>query len=159
MVTASGTSRFAYLDGVAGTENTTNKIPSDITNAAIGARVDTTAQRFFNGHIGEAGWWSVALTTVEMLALASGICPLKIRPNSLVAYHPLDVLTNARFDRISTGFDLPDGNAPDAGTTHPPKLRPFAQILQFPAVAAVGGTTPKGPLGMPLHGALGGPIG
>ena len=38
-------------------------------------------------------------------------------------------------------------------------IYPSAQILQFPPVAAAGGTHPVNPFGHPLVGALGGPLG
>jgi len=158
MVTASSTSRYAYLNGVPGSHEETDKTPASISNAAIGSRMDSGPSRYFNGQIAECGWWNAALTTAEMAALAAGVSPLMIRPASLVAYHPLDLVATQRLDRTSTGFNLPDGNAGDATALAPPLLKPTAQILQFPTAAAPGGATPKNPFGWPLKGPLVGPM-
>jgi len=92
-VFVSTTSRFAYLNGVAGTENTTSRIPvttPDTTN--IGARIlrDATVNiPAIESLIAEAAIWNVVLTAAELLQLAAGYSPLFVRPASLVAYYPL----------------------------------------------------------------------
>ena len=87
----SATSRTPYLDGVAGTTNTTN---SGTQNAAdyinVGTRTASSAQTsFFDGQIAELGVWNAALTAAEIASLAKGMTCDKVRPQSLVFYAPL----------------------------------------------------------------------
>lgn len=42
-----------------------------------------------DGSYGEVAFYDVALTTAEIKALASGVSPLRIRPQNLVVYYPL----------------------------------------------------------------------
>src|SRR3990167_238863 len=92
-VIASATSRTAYRNGVAGTEETTSKTPAttpDTTN--IGARILRDAS--VNNPatlttIAESAIWNAALTAAEILQLSLGYSPLFVRPESLVAYYPL----------------------------------------------------------------------
>jgi hypothetical protein len=56
----------------------------------IGARRDAAALgNYLTGYIAEAGIWSVELNQAEVDALRSGIEPIHIRPESLLAYWPL----------------------------------------------------------------------
>ena len=50
-----------------------------------------------NCDIAEVGLWSVPLTQAEATALASGACPLSIRPASLFLYDPMFINSNNRF--------------------------------------------------------------
>ena len=104
-VFASTTSRTAYLDGSAGTEETTSKTPSDVTGLALStaARVlDSGVGNWVNGRLAEIALYDVALTAGEMSSLSKGVSPLKIRPASLVFYAPfmgryspeIEVITN-----------------------------------------------------------------
>lgn len=79
------TSRFAALNGTSGTKNTTSRTPGGVNRTYIGQSRNegspaTTAK------IAEAGFWSAALNDAELIALAGGISPTHIRPQSLVAY-------------------------------------------------------------------------
>jgi hypothetical protein len=90
-VFSSSTSRTAYIDGVAGTENTTD-IGSQNTATAIniGVRTANNGQAaYFDGQIAEFGIWNAALTDAEIASLAKGMTCDKVRPQSLVFYSPL----------------------------------------------------------------------
>jgi len=90
-VFASSTSRTAYLDGVAGAENTTN-IGTQATATAINVGARTASggvAAYFNGDIAEFGIWNAALTAAEIASLAKGMTCDKVRPQSLVYYAPL----------------------------------------------------------------------
>lgn len=95
-VFASSTSRTAYLDGVPGTTNTGLSTPLSINRTNIGVRQNGAGGRvgFFDGRIGEAAIWQAALTTAEIVALASGCSPLRIRPELLLAY--CDIVRDGR---------------------------------------------------------------
>lgn len=85
-------SRFAYLDGVAGTENTTSRATGGALDTMIvgrGPGGTHNPSQPFNGRIAEAAVWDVALDTAEIAALAKGYKPSQIRPDKLLWYLPL----------------------------------------------------------------------
>lgn len=89
-VFSSASSRIAYTNGTAGTENTTNVGSINAANSiVIGARWNSTIGAFFSGDIAEVGIWDVALTAAEIASLAKGITCDRIRPDNLVFYAPL----------------------------------------------------------------------
>lgn len=90
-VFASGASRTAYTNGVAGAENTTSVATITPTVTSIGAWFEGTNNpiQFFDGRIAEIGIWNAALTAAEIASLAKGMTCDKIRPQSLVFYAPL----------------------------------------------------------------------
>ncbi len=89
-VFSSATSRTAYLNGSASTADTTNVALAAVDTAAIGVtRVNIGWVTFFDGNIAEAAAWSAALDAAEIAALAKGVSPRLIRPQSLVLYAPL----------------------------------------------------------------------
>lgn len=94
-VFASTSSRTAYLNGTAGTPETSTRTPSGIDKIGIGvnASAGTNSERL-NGAIWDAAVWDVALTAAEIAALAKGISPRQIRPQSLVWYRPFIRETN-----------------------------------------------------------------
>jgi len=90
-VYSSATSRFAYLNGSASAEDTTN-VGSQ--NAATGLQVATRIANNATGNLtqglmAEVGIWDVALTADEVASLAAGMTCDKVRPQSLVFYAPL----------------------------------------------------------------------
>lgn len=86
----SATSRYAYLNGTAGTQNTTNVAPStapDKTAAGVLIREDNSRiQAATACHIAELGFWNVALSGTEIAQLAAGYSPLFVRGESLFYY-------------------------------------------------------------------------
>ena len=84
-------SRTPYLNGTAGTTNTTstdNHASSEFI--ILGARWDSGALgQYFNGQLAEVGVWNIALTQPEIASLAKGMTCDKVRPQSLVFYAPL----------------------------------------------------------------------
>jgi hypothetical protein len=86
----SATLRKAFIDGVAGTDNTTNCGSQNAANSiVVGARWNTTLGNYMTGDIAEVGVWDVALTADEIASLAKGMTCDKVRPQSLVFYAPL----------------------------------------------------------------------
>ena len=89
---AGAASRIAYLDGVAGTENTTSRATGGaLDNLIVGRGPGGThnPSQPFNGRIAEAAVWDVALDADEIAALARGFKPSQIRPDKLLWYLPL----------------------------------------------------------------------
>lgn len=90
-VMASTTSRIAYLNATAATENTTSVTALTLNQTCIGTRPGTGAE-YFNGRVAHAAMWSVALSAPEIAALYAGgigADPRSVRPDALVAYWPL----------------------------------------------------------------------
>lgn len=99
-VFSSSSYRISYLNGVAGTANTTNVITSGINKIFIGSRSD---QAFtFGGNIAEVAVYNAALTQEEITMLSKGISPELVRPANLKIYCPLIRNINATFG----GFNL-----------------------------------------------------
>jgi len=93
-VFASTSSRRVYYDGLIGNNQTTTVAPANVDSIMIGARFGTSVGAFFKGRLAECAIWDVALTSIEIIALESGIIPLKIRPSALKFYAPLIDNTN-----------------------------------------------------------------
>jgi hypothetical protein len=100
VLVSDGTTTFkVYLDG------TQLLSESQVSNSAFGSSVfvfgndNNTAGRFFNGSIADVALWeAVALSAGEVLALAMGTRPSKIRPASLQGWWPLDGLVSPEVD-------------------------------------------------------------
>lgn len=88
-VFTSTTSRTSYVNGVAGTTETTSSVPTGIDRTSIGRIGSSSPALSFDGSIGEVGAWNVALDAAEIAALAAGVSPLMVRPASLIGYWPL----------------------------------------------------------------------
>jgi hypothetical protein len=90
-VYASSTSRTAYLNGVAGSVDTSNFTPvsGNFLGTSIGAFGAANFGLGFDGDIAETAIWNVALSAADIAMLALGISPQLIRPDALVWYVPL----------------------------------------------------------------------
>lgn len=123
-VFASTTSRTAYLNGTAGSANTTSIAPSSLNRTAFGRipNFQSAAINYWNGDLAEAGVWSVALSAADMAMLAAGVSPLLVRPDALVAYTPLlgqyspETSPRGGYDFTVTGAS--------ASSSHPRVYRP-----------------------------------
>lgn len=105
-VFTSATSRAAFLNGGGKGTNATNRTPSGVNQTAIGRRNNNSPGLYVGGRIMEAGIWNTSLTDAEVASLAAGMCPLSIRPASLVAYWPLFGNDATEFDRWKNRSDL-----------------------------------------------------
>lgn len=128
-VQSSATSRTAYVNGAAGTPNTTNigAAPASLDRTTIGALIITGSRLSFSGgDIAECAIWNVALTTAEIASLAAGASPLVIRPANLVLYAPLNVAASPEQDlrgSLALTFGAA-GAAPSKATSHPRIFKP-----------------------------------
>jgi hypothetical protein len=82
------TNRLAYLNAVAGTTSTAERIVT-FNQLQIGADTSTTRNIPYNGDLADVAVWDVALTDAEIVSLAKGFKPYRIRPQSLRTYVPL----------------------------------------------------------------------
>jgi hypothetical protein len=136
-VFSSATSRAAYLNGGnKGTETTNITFAAGIDTTAIGRLSRPTPAAYFHGSCAEAGVWAAALSDEEIAALAAGLSPLQVRPQSLVAYWPL-------FARATNEEDWVGGNTlAVTGATaadHPRIIYPAWPEIILPAA---GGASP-----------------
>jgi hypothetical protein len=89
-VFASSTSRTVYINGGSSATNTTNSSGTGENRLFQGVtRAASAFSNYFSGSLAEVGVWNAALTADEVLALARGISPSLIRPQSLNIYAPL----------------------------------------------------------------------
>ena len=121
MVAVNGTSRTVYLNGGNATTNTVSVATPATNTGSVGA-LGTSSQYFFSGRAAECGIWNTALTGNEILALAMGVRPYRIRPGSLTGYYPL-------FGLQSPEPDL-SGNA-NNGTLTGTSYATHAPVTQF----------------------------
>jgi hypothetical protein len=80
--------RRPYIDGSAGTANTGSATVT-FDQLLISATTNTTATNNFDGKLADIAVWDVALTDAEIVSLAKGFKPYRIRPQSLRTYVPL----------------------------------------------------------------------
>lgn len=86
---SSSASRAAFIDGGSKGTDVGTTGATGFDSVLLGARYSTTRGLFFVGKMAEAAVWSDTLTDAEIASLAKGLCPLKVRPQSLVIYAPL----------------------------------------------------------------------
>ena len=102
-VYASTTSRIAYVNATAATENTASAAPAGLDAIGIGYLVRSpggTDTQYFDGDLAEVAIWSAALSVDEVAALADGWSPLLVRPASLECYWPLIGHTSPEIDVV-----------------------------------------------------------
>lgn len=135
-VWSASNNRLIYLDGVAGTANTTTKNPSGIDNLTIGSQwFSGSVQNEFNGKLAECAIWDAALTAGEMKALGQHVSPRLIRPQNLVFYLPLWRHTDSTvMIELVQGGNW--GAASGSTSVHPRVFYPPAQVLRFPVPAS-----------------------
>jgi hypothetical protein len=142
-------SRTAYLNGVAGTEDTTSTSTVVTDGFDIGRSGDSTPVQHTSGLLAELAVWNVALTAAEMAILAAGFSPLLVRPESLALYVPGVREQASGDDRdLVRGAAFASNGAAGAVSTgaHPRIIYPQAYHLGLAAAAAAPEGDPEGPL-------------
>lgn len=114
-VFVSATVHHLFFDGVKSTAPTGANTPSGLNRSSVGVLDRLSITGYFNGLLAECAWWNIDLTDANAGALAKGVAPIKVRPQSLVRYRPLIRDTN---DRKSSAT-MTAGGAPAAAGTHP----------------------------------------
>lgn len=100
----------------------TGRFPQSGANALRIGTNATDSGAGTRGDLAEVAIWSVALTAAEMLALAKGVSPLRVRPASLFMYIPI-------FGVADPEADL-SGNARNGTVTGSPVLANHAPVGQ-----------------------------
>ncbi len=138
----SNVSRFAYLNGVVGTENTTSRtVAGTFDETGIGVRITGTSVNTWDGFLAHVAAYDVALDDAEIASLAAGTSPLLIRPQSLIFYCPL---VNTTAQELVAGVTLTASGVP-TNAAGPPVMWPSMQEIEL---FSVGGLTLPG-----FHGA------
>jgi hypothetical protein len=89
-VQASATSHAVFLNGAGkGTSATSVTFPTGMNRTSINAW-NAGANVGIAGNIAHATIWNVALADAEVLELAGGLIPTRIRPQSIIAYWACD---------------------------------------------------------------------
>lgn len=116
----SHTSRYAFLDGVKGSQSTVARVPDNINELIIGE--SNSVATYADGLIMGVGMWNVTLTDAEILDLARGTHPRDIRPMGLVFHTRLPAIYGQVRDDVG-GLWLSDNNTVGISDNEPIVLR------------------------------------
>jgi hypothetical protein len=97
-VFSANNNRLAYHSGVAGTADTASQTPASVNRTAIGRRSTSSPGVYTSGRLAEVGIWNIALAANDVLALATGVLPYRIRPEACVGYWPIWGLHSPEID-------------------------------------------------------------
>lgn len=111
--TTPSVSRNIYVNGSAGTANTTSFTMDAFNRFVIAGREAGGVGAFFDGKIAEPCFWAATLTAADALSLASGASSLLVRPDAIRSY---PALVNS--SRDIKGFSYTAGGSP-AAYAHP----------------------------------------
>jgi hypothetical protein len=102
-----------YLNGAVGSDGTYSAPSISGTTFSVGRILYLgSGLQFLSGRACHVAAWNVALSATEAAALAAGICPLLIRPASLIAYYPLGGF-HGDYDRdLVGGYHLTPSGSP-----------------------------------------------
>lgn len=117
-VFASSASRTIYLDGNAGTTETTD-CPVVLTDTWVGVTNEGSVSNAWNGYLAEAAIWNTDLSAEQATLLAQGMSPRYIAAANLVGYWPIcGSSVGSEPDKSGLGNDLTiTGSLP--GRPHP----------------------------------------
>ncbi len=101
MVAASSTSRTAYVNGTAGTPETTSVAPVSIDAVAVGRLERAAPVHYFGGDIAHFAIWNIALSGANISSLAAGANPQAIENANLVAYWTITGTASPEVDLIN----------------------------------------------------------
>lgn len=116
----SSSSRSIYLDGGSKATNTDDKTPAGMDVTDVGFLDPGTPGEFFDGELAYATIWDVALTDTEILSLARGTFPFRVRPLSIKAFWPLHGINTTHRDLSNNNYNLTETGSPVRGSTNPP---------------------------------------
>lgn len=77
------------IDGGSLANSVAARTPANWDRTSIGRNGRATAGAYFSGRLAELFVYNVALTTDEVVSLAGGVSPLRVRPVSLASYWPV----------------------------------------------------------------------
>ena len=88
-VFAATNSRSAYINGGSGNTTTTDVATITADELSVGVKTRDIPQAYFSGRLAHLAVWNVALSEVNIAALAAGADPSGVDADHLVAYWPL----------------------------------------------------------------------
>lgn len=134
-IAASADSRTAVLN-TSTNEITTNRTwPPSVDRWSIGITADNSPSSPFDGYIAHAAAWNVALTTSELSAIYTHrLSPLKVRPQNLTIYTPLNDGNGNAQDWVGGYYLIESGTV--ALTADPPRNH-RKQAFLYPASTSV----------------------
>lgn len=112
--------RSSYLDGGSKGTAAGTVTPTGMDVTQLGRRGNESRDTL--ARIAEAAIWNVALTDQEIAVLAAGVCPLLVRPLSIVAYWPLFGHADPEIDYGPNGHSLTLVNSPTRADHAPVSL-------------------------------------
>jgi hypothetical protein len=105
-VTTSGSGTFIfYLNGAVLLSTPAGVTASSVALGPVLGNDPPNAGRFFPGRLADAAFWNAVLSAIEIAGLVRGIRPAVVRPQSLVAYLPLDGLASPEPDLSGNRFN------------------------------------------------------
>jgi len=140
--TMSQYSRFCYVNGSPGVEETTSVVIPTLDRTCIGTQISGGAlSNYHSGMVAEVGFWNIELTQAEIQTLSEGYSPLLVRPENLVAYYPLIRDTD---DDIVGGYSMTPVNSPTVAA-HPRVFYPGMPHVGYAAAAIAALRIPRHP--------------
>jgi len=125
---------IGYLNGTAGTPFTPGAFS---TPAGVGIGDLPGGGNSFAGEVAETALWNAVLSADDFVALANGISPLLIQPESLVFYAPVQGRYSPEIEVVG-GLSLTLTGTP-AYADHPRVFRPRGRVSVFVPAAGGGG--------------------
>ena len=135
-----GTTLSCYIDGGSKGTASSDDDPSGLDVTYIGTRrLSGSLGGYWSGDLAECAIWNVVLSDAEVAELATGVCPLFVRPDNLVAYWPVIGAQSPEPDWVG-GYNMTVSGATKSDhprIIYPGRKKPNAVA---PATAAVTGT-------------------
>jgi len=117
-VSSASNHRVVYVNGSAGTAETTDVVPAGIDSMSLGVKLVNSGPALpFNGYVADLAVYSEALDQAAITLLANGLEPVGVRRCALGAAWPLNEADGNALDNLNT-YDLTEsGTVPRQ--THP----------------------------------------
>lgn len=129
LVYATATNHSIFIDGGSKATNTGLVNPLNLDRVRIGRTGDSTPSGAFDGRIAEPVIWNASLTDAQVAELATGINPLRVKPENIVFYPPCFNVSSDPTIELIQGNDLTLDNTP-ATADHPP-VEPYWSLVDY----------------------------
>ncbi len=128
-----------YLDGGSKNTSSTTVTPTGQNVCSVGRTGDSTPTNAYVGHAAELAIWNVALTDDEILSLAKGLSPSRVRPLSLKGHWRGVEKSGSLIDYSKFGNDMAETGT-ISSVDHPPIFPGFGNdddLIVVPADVTV----------------------